>query len=574
MDCGNTVDIDLTVVDPNITYTFDWSNGASSEDLSGVTPEIYTVTVTDPNGCISTETIDANFTPNYSHSTVMECVNGVGKQYDIFVFFWQGLQPNESYTVEWSNGDITTIPANSNLTELLNVPPGVYAATVTGNTTGCTFLISPIELDGGFTSMPMDNEICPDGMLAIGAEYIGDPATITWSPATGLSCTDCFDPIASPSQTTVYTGIIDQGDGCPDYVYINVEVLEDCVWPGDTDTNKVVNNFDLLNIGLGFGETGPVRQNATLNWVGQMAMDWSSSTPNTNVNYKHADTDGNGVINSDDTLAINLNWGLTHNLQTPPDDKALPIASNLGAVPFYIAPDTLEEGQPASLEIVLGEMDSPANQVYGLAFSLTYDPGIVVPGSARVDLSNSWIGTLNDDMISMHLDQISNGRVDIGITRTDGQPIDGFGEIGRLEIVIEDNIFFNTQDPEKGFGIMEVEFGIENILIINHLEEVIPVNPLPTTTFILDNPNSTNDLGSQLWKISPNPSRNNWTIQAKSNQKASKIQVFRADGKLQWAQDQLIGQEWLIPAEKWPAGAYLIQITSDEGITNLKAIKL
>lgn len=46
--------IDLTVAGGTSGYTFNWSNGATTEDITGLTPGTYTVTVTDANGCTAT----------------------------------------------------------------------------------------------------------------------------------------------------------------------------------------------------------------------------------------------------------------------------------------------------------------------------------------------------------------------------------------------------------------------------------------------------------------------------------------------------------------------------------------
>jgi gliding motility-associated-like protein len=51
---GSNGAIDLTATGGTPGYTYSWSNGASSQDLSNLAPGTYTVTVTDANGCQKT----------------------------------------------------------------------------------------------------------------------------------------------------------------------------------------------------------------------------------------------------------------------------------------------------------------------------------------------------------------------------------------------------------------------------------------------------------------------------------------------------------------------------------------
>lgn len=78
--------------------------------------------------------------------------------------------------------------------------------------------------------------------------YKGSFSTVIWSPAQGLSCTDCQFPTASPSSSTTYNLQVTEDNGCKsDSVKVTVNVKNNCVTgntPPDLFLQERINFFN------------------------------------------------------------------------------------------------------------------------------------------------------------------------------------------------------------------------------------------------------------------------------------------------------------------------------------------
>jgi gliding motility-associated-like protein len=72
----NNGSIGLTVTGGVAPYSYLWSNGAITRDLSDLVPGEYTVTVTDFNGCIKTDTARIDLPPTLNYSKNLSDYNG------------------------------------------------------------------------------------------------------------------------------------------------------------------------------------------------------------------------------------------------------------------------------------------------------------------------------------------------------------------------------------------------------------------------------------------------------------------------------------------------------------------
>ena len=178
IDCSgdSTGAIDLTVVGgaPAGT-TYEWSNGATTQDISGLAAGQYNVTVTAPSGCMATAgffivqpaPIDLTLT-----STPVDC--GGESTGSITVAATGGAG---GFTYDWSNG--ATTPT------ITDLAAGTYVVTVT-DANDCTALATATitEADPITGQIIGDATVCPgvaDAFLRIAPVGGTPPYTYLWS---------------------------------------------------------------------------------------------------------------------------------------------------------------------------------------------------------------------------------------------------------------------------------------------------------------------------------------------------------------------------------------------------------
>ncbi len=321
------------------------------------------------------------------------------------------------------------------------------------------------------------------------------------------------------------------------------------LWPGDVDHNGIVNHFDLLPIGAAYGTTDHVRPVQGIDWAAKPSRAWLKYST-TGVNFKHVDADGDGIVALPDTLAIAQNWGLE-----VPGFQSGPVEAEprLNGIPLYIASDTLEAGQTAALDIVLGDNSQSAEAVYGLAFSIIYDPDIFSSGSIGVTFENSWLGQVNDDFIAIHRDNPAMNRLDVALTKIDGFNISGQGPIGQLRMTVVQAI--------EG-ALINTPFSIENVRLIDRDEVALSVEPTTTTIWIEGSTATHNPELARLIHLYPVPASSQVILETKGLQ-ITAVQVLDAYGRTVKSADPASGR---IAVQDLADGLYVARLETDKGL--------
>ncbi|MEM7372605.1 MAG: T9SS type A sorting domain-containing protein [Bacteroidota bacterium] len=336
------------------------------------------------------------------------------------------------------------------------------------------------------------------------------------------------------------------------FLPIDSSCLPTSVYPGDANHNQIANHNDLLPIGLYYGHSGPNRPNASLSWTPQAAAGWGDTLLSTGVDIKHADCDGNGIINDDDTLAIHQNY-----LQTHTGYKTS--SSTVDGIPLFLdmPSDPLTPGDTLSIPIILGTVDTPAIDMYGLAFSIEYDSSLIKQGKTELVFSQSWLGTKGSDLLTLYRDIDSLQQIDIALVRNDQMDTMGLGQIARIIVVIDDDIFKKEES---------LILRITNVQAIDVQGQSIDLDVKTGISTIQETDTSTSAISSALSKaleVYPNPTEDEVVIRLKHHQIRS-IVIYNAQGQI-CSDHPSTGNSTRIKLEHLPKGLYVLKVHTESG---------
>lgn len=272
-------------------YAYLWSNGATTSTANGLSPGLYTVTVTDANGCSSSDTISlANPPPMALSVPVVQNVqcNGLSTG-SISMIASGGTLP---LTYVWSGG-------GSSSSSLSNISAGTYTLTVTDNN-GCTVsgsatVTQPTAISANYTGSNVSCNGYNDGTASAIVNGGVGPLTYSWN--------------TSPVQTSfsitgldggVYTCVVTDANGCTSSGTVTIAE------PAAITTNLAVNQPICGSNGLGSAGVNPS------GGVAPISINWlpvgSASTTVANLsagNYSVTLTDANGCT-AQSNFQINL----------------------------------------------------------------------------------------------------------------------------------------------------------------------------------------------------------------------------------------------------------------------------
>ncbi|MBL7765797.1 MAG: gliding motility-associated C-terminal domain-containing protein [Chitinophagaceae bacterium] len=224
-----------------------------------LTPTVTTtfIVVGGNNGCADTAQVTVTYTPLDPIITLSSNNVCLGDA------ITATADPNP-YVNTWIWGDGTPNSSGLNATHTY-AAAGTYTISLVNSTTDCTDTATEVVTINALPALVLSNDtaVCLQDSIQLNASGCN---TYLWTPATGLSCTTCPDPVLFVTATTTFT-VVGSNNGCNDTAQVTVTyapvasaftVFPDSVCLGINDqitASSVVNPFN-NNWTWGDGATG------------------------------------------------------------------------------------------------------------------------------------------------------------------------------------------------------------------------------------------------------------------------------------------------------------------------------
>ncbi|MBS1629064.1 MAG: PKD domain-containing protein [Bacteroidetes bacterium] len=288
---------DTSYAIPSSARTYQWSFGDGSSSVSASPSHVYSTAGTftvrqivgTPGGCSDTTSMAVVIHPLPVMSVANQTICGGGNAQ---------LSISGAASFSWSPATGLSCTTCSNP---IATPTTTTTYTITGTTSfGCSDTTSAMVTVNPRPTVSAGSAatMCAGAFATLTASGAN---SYQWTPATGLSCTNCASPTATPSNTTTYKVVGSSAAGCTDSATVTVTVYPKPV------LSTAGNQFICPGGSVSLNATGA----STYSWTPSSSLSCSScanpsASPAATTTYQVVGTSTNGCKDSV-SLVVNVN---------------------------------------------------------------------------------------------------------------------------------------------------------------------------------------------------------------------------------------------------------------------------
>lgn len=332
----------------------------------------------------------------------------------------------------------------------------------------------------------------------------------------------------------------------------NCPCVVNCVWPGDANLDGRVDMSDLLVTGYYLGETGIARQyDDPASWFGQNAEEWAMNPKG--MSLRHADANGDGVIDVDDIEVIDTYYDRTNDVVVKDVQQKLPYQFSLIPVQF-----SLDSGDVVILDVSIGTANNPIIDLNGTKFSITVPAAMMDSASTEVIFHpNSWVAERNP---FISLGKIPyDGRIDGAISKANGKGASGSGVLATIIFIVEDDV----EGFKSGNDLISIPvtlkdgaiMGLDGVMYdVEGHEIVLTYNP------------HGKKVNEYTLITYPNPARDLVNVHINGKTEIQSVEVFDVQGRVMAAPHSIDGKHATVQTDGLAPGLYYIRTQHNHGV--------
>ena len=330
----------------------------------------------------------------------------------------------------------------------------------------------------------------------------------------------------------------------------------DCVWPGDTDNNGVVDMGDIAPIARYIGEKGPVRPEGSL-WKGQWSYPWMNFE---HTKLNHYDADGNGLISWQDLQVIAGYYGKSHGMY------ASPVTWMDIPVVVKQSKQEISPGDDVVFEFNIGDENHELYNVTGFSTDVKIEGrNLALSDVEVVRDENNWLKSHQPTM-TLKARNSDNEAVATGEYRVRSVGVKGYGTALKIHIIVEDEVEGFRTLRSKSNGL---KFIFRHLII--HTENGMIHLPDQTIEIPLRPADPSNNTESEEPAVYPNPANDEITIRWPYSPDNTSMEILDLKGK-RYSYHHLETDErgTNIAVDQLPSGLYILRLETGNKVWNQK----